>query len=326
MMLNLERMLRRSRATIEDVECFYYDPKLPVQKGGLAKHPCLDKLWFGERDDDLVSRLQQIEQFQDVKGLVEELNKMQVLWETGVRAPLDERVKYVRVGGRRYPVYRCGGTQVADPQSMQDVLKLAQDLTRTIRTIHNKHHVLWNIHPETIYHNPQTNNYMFGPNIIPYIRKAAFPQPDEKPTPLLMGSTIPSPFQILIDMLASRYENEEMEYTEFKEKFTFFWGRMLPNEYKHTLDVCQLYHSLKNGTTHYIDNLLCKWCIIHKRKIQKNPTMLVRPNMFYMVDWFAFGITLDAFIERVMKKQASATPPQTVVDAIIVCIQGKSPE
>lgn len=333
-------MLRRVRTDASKVICFYYDQTRDeegTQPKGLVTHPCPEKLWFAERDDDLNQRAT-AEDYHTIKGLVIELGKMQALREMFAQErqhlykhlPLDTRIKYVNAGNRRYPVYCCGGSKVLDPESMTEVSRVATGMGQVIDVIHKGGYLIWNLHPKMIY---KGEDAMLGPSTLLTMRKVGFPEPLERGAPapsILLGCTIASPYQVLLDMLGSKYEKEEIEYNEFKQKFTHFWGRVLPPEYRHVPDVCQLYHSMKQGSTEYIDAILCKWCTIKtdtmgRKIIVKDPSAILKPSMLYGVDWFAFGITLDAYVELVMEKQPDASPPQSIVDMIHLCIYGENP-
>ena len=351
-MLSLDRMLRRVRASIEDIECYNYDQTKTT--GGIVKHKAQDKLWFAERDDDITSRVDTgvEDEYFTVRGLVTELGKMQALHDIFARArdkatksllkylPLDPSIKYVSAGGRRYPVYNCGGARVLEPRNMQEVVKIGGDVTLLLDRIHKSGFLIWNIHPRLFYRGTVDDkedslSFLLGPAITLSLTKSQFPEPDKKTgmaPSIIIGSTIPSPFQVLVDILSSKYEKDEIEYDEFKQKFAHFWGRVLPPDYRHVPDVCQLYHSMANGSTEYIDTIICKWCrlkndVVDKRRryVLKDPNNLLKAGLLTTIDWFAFGITLDTFMEMVMEKDTHATPPQSLVSMIQKTIYGDHP-
>jgi hypothetical protein len=345
-MLSLDRMLRRVRASTKDIECYNYDHTKTL--GGISQHKAQEKLWFAERDDDITSRTEDEDEYYTVRGLVTELGKMQTLHDAFTRSqddaaksllkylPMDSHIKYVSAGGRRYPVYNCGGARVLEATTMQEVLKMGEAVTLLLDKIHQSGFLVWNIHPRLFYRpdleEAGQDSFILGPAITVSLTKAQFPEPDKKTgmaPSIIIGSTIPSPFQVLVDMLSSKYEKDEIEYHEFKQKFAHFWGRVLPPEYRHVPDVCQLYHSMMHGSTEYIDTIICKWCRVKeeaaRRYIIKDPTHLLKPGLLSTVDWFALGITLDGFMEQVMEKDNNASPPQSLVHMIQKTIYGEHP-
>jgi len=343
-MLSLDRMLRRVRADINDVQCFYYN-QTKREQGGLTAHGDPTKLWFAERDDDIVSKLNITDDdYHTVRGLVAELTKMQALHDMFFKSkpanlqsfiPLDHHIKYVHAGGRRYPVYLCGGAKCFEPANMTEVTRLAHDLVQVIDQVHKAGYLIWNITPKLLYRRADAKGLaMLGPAVTLFMNKAHFPATDPKTgaaPSIIIGSSIPSPYQVLMDMLSSKYEKDEIEYDEFKLRFLHFWGRVLPPEYRHVPDVCQLYHSMKNGSTQFIDTMICKWCRItsdpktKKHLVAKDPSSLLKPGLLPSIDWFAFAITIDAMIEMVMDKDTNAAPAQSVVDMIQKGIYGEHP-
>lgn len=306
-MLSLDKLGRRTRTRLEDVDCFCYDDS--VTKGGLISHPHKERLWFAERDD--------------VKGLVEELGKMDILRRhIPDYVSLDDRVKYVRIGEGRYPVYLCGGTKVAQPVCIREVKEIADRLCQALQIMHRQGWVMWNICPRAIYQPP----YRIGPTCAVAMRKAAF---EGIKGSIILGSSIPSPYQVLLDMLSSKFEAMEIPFEEFKKKFVFFWGRVLPPDFRHVPDVCQLYHSMKNGSTDYVDSILCKWCKIEqkagKQYIIKDPTNLLKPSMMSCIDWFGLGITLDTYLDQIIENDPSVTTPDDLISLIQTCISMEEP-
>ena len=306
-MLSIDRLCRRTRTPLDQVECFCYDDT--VIKGGLTDHPMKDRLWFAERDD--------------IKGLVDELAKMDILRKTiPDYVALDNDIKYVRIGETRYPTYLCGGTRMAQPVCIREIMDIADRMCVALDSIHRCGWVMWNICPRVIYQPP----YRIGPTCAIAMRKANF---EGIKGSIILGSSIPSPYQVLLDMLSSKFEASEVPFEEFKKKFVFFWGRVLPPDYRHVPDVCQLYHSMKNGSTDYVDSILCKWCKIEekggKQFVVKDPTNLLKPSMMFGVDWFGLGITLDFYIDQIMEKEPNISPPDDLINIIQTCISMDAP-
>ena len=340
----LDRALRRARTPLSEVECFTYDGKSCI--GTLTCHHMPEALYVADRDNEQLDppKAQQpgfsnthigfsnthmnlsTGQGNTVIEMVTELEKMSVLHRAcPVVAPLDPITRYVRIGPRRYPLYLCGGDMLAAPSSMAEVMDIARTLSRAIRSVHDAGYVLWNISPRSIYYGPggggkNNKQVKLGPNIVIPMRKQSFA--DFRGS-VILGSTIVSPIQVLIDMLASRYEQDLVPFSEFKAKFSGFWPRTLPKEFRHVPDIVSCYHSMKDGSTEYLDHLFCRWLTVKAEKkkterfIVKDPATLLKPAVLCCVDWFALGVTLDGYVEALLEKEA---PPKALTEAICTMV------
>lgn len=301
MLTTLDRALRRARASLTEVECFNYDGTSCI--GGLVGHPRIEALYVAERNEG------------EIIDMVAELEKMAVLRRMCPEvAPLDPTTRYIRIGQKRFPLYLCGGDQVACPTTMAQVLDIARVLSQALRSLHEVGYVLWNLSPRSIYYGDNGSSPRFGPACLISMRKQNF---KDFKTSIIHGSTIVSPMQILLDMLSSRFEAETIPFADFKANFSKFWHRVLHPEFRHVPDVVSCYHSLKDGSTDYLDHLLCRWLTISTEKnvrvIVKDPTPLLKPAILCCVDWFALGITLDGYVEALLEKES---PPKDLTDAI----------
>jgi hypothetical protein len=342
----LDRALRRARTPLSEVECFTYDGKSCV--GTLTSHHMPEALYVADRENEHLEPPKLLPGFSNsnrntsnlekeqgntntntntVIEMVTELEKMSILHRAcPTVAPLDPITRYVRIGVRRYPLYLCGGDVLATPTTMAEVMDIAKTLSHTIKRVHDAGYVLWNISHRSIYYGHLTGGkskqVKLGPNIVIPMRKQSFA--DFKGS-VILGSTIVSPIQVLIDMLSSRYEQDLVPFSEFKAKFSGFWPRTIHKDFRHVPDIVSCYHSMKDGSTEYLDHLFCRWLTIKTEKnarfVVKDPGALLKPAVLRCVDWFALGVTLDGYVEALLEKEA---PPKALTEAIytmVVCME-----
>jgi hypothetical protein len=297
-MFSLERILRRTRGAPKDIKAIFYDGTTKT----LADHPDPTILSFAERNEEFITQ-------SGKPSMVDvELDKMQAVHDI-MAPPLDKHVKYIIADRRRFPVYILHPKFV--PGDMSSIATVSANFASTIEAMHKREWVIWNIHDKAM------SDKGFTPQIILNVH----PINAQRTQSIIMGSSIVSPYQVLHDILSSRYECDEIPYDTFKTKFAHFWGRVLPVEYRHVPDVCQFYHEMYNPDNtngDYIDTIIKRWCIINKDDIVlKDPKKLVEdPQLFYKVDWFAFAMVLDGWIEQVVEKDPSASPPPEVLELI----------
>lgn len=289
-MYSLDRMLKRTRGALKDIKTVHYDGTNQT----LDTHPDPTILAFSERTDKPELELKRM---QDIHDLLtpDIINNM----------PLDHHVKCVIADKRIFPVYISKPQFV--PHDMVAIANAASSLSSVIQAMHERGWVLWNIYEKAIC----TGN-VFAPQIIFSARPIDAPRTNS----IIMGSTIVSPYQVLCDILSSKYECEEIPYDTFKTRFTHFWGRVLPPEHRHIPDVCQFYHEMHRADSDqdYVDALIKRWCVIKDGQVIKDPSKLLNDSeMLFKVDWFAFAMVLDTWMEQVMERDPSASPTPDIM-------------
>ncbi len=323
-MLNVERLLKRLRAKEEDVECFHYDGT--VKKGIRVGAPEFRRFMFFDAWEKGLSTAEN----QLKKGVAKEMDRNAMLHRIATNAgcvsglPLDGRtnVKYLLVGGYRFPVYACGEGVPAAPTSMTALLALSNQITPVVKALHDAGFVLWDMNSRAILQHGGGGEFMLSPMAIANMRPATF----QGLTSIIKGCTIISPYQIMLDMLCSKYEQAENEIGEFKEKMVKFWTAILVPESKHTPEVCRFYQSLHQGSVDYLDTIICRWCKTrrddphNKTYVIKDPKKLLNPVLFKCIDWFAFGVVLDELLEKLLDKDPRLNPPDSFTKTIYDCL------
>lgn len=290
-MYSLDRMLKRTRSSPKDIKTIHYDGTTQT----LDAHHDPSILSFSERTDNPEQELQRM---QDIHDLLTPniINNM----------PLDPHIKCVVADKRIFPVYILNTPFV--PTDMAAISQTAAAISSVIETIHEKGWVLWNIHEKAI-----CINDAFSPQIIFSARQISAPRTNS----IIMGSTIVSPYQVLCDILSSKYECDEIPYETFKTRFMHFWGRVLPPPYRHVPDVCQFYYEMYHSSSNnddYVDSFIKRWCVISDGQVIKDPSKLLNDSeMLFKVDWFAFVMVLDMWIEQVVERDPSASPTPDIM-------------
>jgi hypothetical protein len=308
-MLSLERILKRTRGSPKDIKAVFYDGTTKT----LADHPAPQTLSFSERNEEIITPSGnpnkvdlELEKMQDIHDILRSHGEEDLIQYS----PLDTLVKYIIADKRRFPVYITRPLFI--PEDMADIAKTARALSSVICAMHKKGWVLFNIHGKSI------NRVAFSPQII----LNAHPIDTERNQSIIMGSTIVSPYQVLHDILSSKYECDEIPYDTFKTKFSHFWGRVLPVDYRHVPDVCQFYHEMQMQNynemqkTDYIDVIIERCCVIKDdgNMVLKDPKKLVDDKeLLFKVDWFAFAMVMDGWIEQVVERDPSASPTPEIL-------------
>ena len=323
-MLNLEKLLKRLRAGDDDVECFHYNGHVTKC---ILKQPDVKTFMFYDAWCKGISNA--TEQLRDVANELER-NKLfhQVTANVG-GLPLHDSIKYILVKGYRFPLYVCGESATANPQSLDEMDDMISQIAATMKALHDAGFVVWDFNPKSILQlmwadptSTSTKIYIMAPSVLNNIRLASF----KNMTSIIQGCTIISPYQILLDMLCSKFEHAENEMNEFKIKMMKFWSMILKQEYKHVPDVCQFYQSLHKGSSDYVDTILCRWCKLrqdsnlNKTYVVKDPRLLLKTDLFRCMDWFAFGVTIDELLEKILEKDPKMSPRKELTQTIYDCL------
>lgn len=240
--------------------------------------------------------------------------------------PIDHEYKYGIFRSIRFPVYACGNTAIAYPMSITDIQCLADTICKALSAIHDAGYIVWNMTPVSILefkHDTTFKRHILSPYAILSLK----PMSVLKELRTIMdGCTIISPYQVLVDMMNSKYESDEVELNEFKTKMKEFWTMVLHKNFKHVPDVCQFYHSQKSGMSDYLDTIIFRFCKTrrdpehNKTFVIKDPNDLTRPILLKCIDWFALGVIIDSYLELLIQKDPMLTPPLKLTKLIQDCL------
>lgn len=184
---------------------------------------------------------------------------------------------------------------------INNVIKLFYPL---IQNIHRNRFIHYNICNESLL----TANSTFNNTIIPSLQVSnkitSFTTLFSKSP--IRGSVIISPIQVIIEMMHSRVESNEIPITEFKLKFIKFYNTVAERNknvcyntifpFKNILDLCQYYFGISYGAIDYIDYIIHKLCVVKDKHIVKCYSKAVYYKTY--IDWFGFGLVLHSLISN----------------------------
>lgn len=321
-MLSLEKLLKRLRAGEEEVECFHFDGSvtpLVTRPKNDTRHFMFNDPW--NRGPALPAAKDQLI---DVAG---ELERNNFLWKATQSVgglPLHDTIKYILVKEYRFPLYFCGEGVPAHPRTMDELEDMALQIAATTKALHDAGFIIWDLHPKAILEMTVCDEklYMLSPATCMNVRTQAM----KTLKSFINGCTIVSPYQIMADILCSKFEVEDNELPDFKAKMVKFWGIVLKPEYKHVPELCKFYQSAHQGPVDYFDMVVCRWCKTrrderyNKTFVIKDPLPLLKPMLFRCIDWFAFGVTMDEFLEKQISSSPTKVPPPHITKAIHDCL------
>lgn len=112
-------------------------------------------------------------------------------------------------------------------------------------------------------------------------------------------SLIPSPVQVIIDMLSSTLEKEVIDYTDFKLKFVKYWDHLLPAGLKQQIPrwVCAAF-SASAGCVNYLDHVVNRYCVIEQDVTDGRTVVRKTPSkaMGYLHDIDVFALCVSVFM------------------------------
>lgn len=345
-MLSLDKVLKRLRANVHDVECFHYN-------GSVTKHierePDIETFAFPDVWAHGIGNANQ-----QLAAVTKDLDRNTLLHKATQHVgglPLHDSIKYILVHEYRFPLYISGESECAQPSTLEELDDLASQMAATMKALHDAGYVIWNFQPRGMLQimwkattddanlevswngegDPPSSNpmkiYILSPLALANIRLATF----KNLTNIINGCTIVSPYQIILDISCSKFENEETELNEFKTKMLKFWSMVLTASYKLVPDICQLYQSRHQGSSNYLDAVICRWCqtkrddTMNKTYFVKDPSKLFKNALFQCVDWFAFGVVMDEFLHKIMSRD-SPTVPESLSKMIYTCLSMDEPQ
>lgn len=301
-MFTLDKLLKRHRVGLEDVE--YVTFQGGIQGGIQGSNP--ENIYCLEQPGNVTNKTLQH-------------NMLTLHTVNDPTFPLHPSVWRILIGGSSYIVFHMTSTSVLIPSTFDQVYDLGVRLIKSASGLHASGYVIKDLMPHMM-----MDGGCFGSAIAHTMCKAIF---NDKS--IILGTTFISPFQVLWDMLNSKYEKDEIEYVDFKEKLMMFWCRVLKKEYKYIPDVCQFYYGMKTGLD-YMDYVICKWCVIKKKRgktfVVKDNKHVMEPSYIYGIDWFCLGIMLDRYIETIVEKNESLDPPANLTQLVYKCLVMECPE
>jgi hypothetical protein len=221
-------------------------------------------------------------------------------------------VCYINCNGIRYRVYACGKYGILpDDMRMDDIEKMVKTIGGVLMQWHENNILHFDMNPQSILVNLQGEYAIWEYSHIRSVNTFKEHNP-------IIGSTIASPLQIILEMLNSKVEANMIDFDDFKTKMRNFYMRMMHPGFKDVLDVCQRYYGLVNGAQDYVDYIINKFTVFENGKINK----LASPSkaLIYIkdIDWFSFGLMCHKKI--IASSDMTKAPSQWLINFITSCL------
>lgn len=298
-MIPLEKLLKRTRTNISQLESQQYD-----NADVCYKDNDIEKLYFIEHYSTDTKNLNLKKELE----LMSYLHRLNVkLCEGGresiIKLPVHRSIKTVTANDRLYTVYELEGIETYIPNNLKEVCIFYDNIVNLISLVHDSKYYISNLVEGLFISSNEAISVSVSPAIIHYLKTADFVHKKS----IIIGTNFISPFQILWDIHNSKFQSEEVEYNEFKNNFLMFWKRLLKENSFNIPEVCQSYYSKFNGGKDYIDFILVKWCKIQKKNgktyIKKDPSLVSHPQYLFGIDWFCLGILLNKYVEHISESE-----------------------
>ena len=221
-------------------------------------------------------------------------------------------VCYINCNGIRYRVYACGKYGILpDDMRIDDIEKMVKIIGGVLMQWHENNILHFDMNPQSILVNLQGEYAIWEYSHIRSVNTFKEHNP-------IIGSTIASPLQIILEMLNSKVEANMIDFDDFKTKMRNFYMRMMHPGFKDVFDVCQRYYGLVNGAQDYVDYIIKKFTVFENGKINK----LASPSkaLIYIkdIDWFSFGLMCHKKI--IVSSDMTKPPSQWLINFITSCL------
>ena len=245
-----------------------------------------------------------------------------------IEYPVHPYVRAVHFMGRIYLAFKMESLIQFRPKSLSHVYEFVNRCKKSLNDIHSHNLYVSNIAPASIlWDGNDINTLSFSSNLPQQMKKAVF----QNQKSIIIGTQCISPYQIIWDMMHSKYELDDIEYTEFKRKLKMFWENTVKAEFCLVPSLCQSIYGKHTGQN-YLDYVIKKWCVIKqedgKTYIHKSTSKVTPVDNLYMIDWFCLGVQIVRYLEILnndVKKTTSATDyfqgyPKDLMNLIYKCI------
>lgn len=300
-MIPYEKLVKRTRRGINDFEKTYFNNIVCDKKD----EDCKDLFFIEHFNANNPVVLNEIKRMDYVYTLSKLLLKSPEISQD-IRLPTDECLKTVIANDRLYTVYFLFGTEPYIPKNLKDIYDFSKNITMIIEKVHENRKYISNI-VDGLFLTHDNTKVSISPAIVHCLKTADY---TEKKS-IILGSEFVSPYQIIWDILNSKYQPAEVEYNEFKQNMLNFWQRILKTDNRKIPEVCQTYYSRLKGGQDYIDYCINRWCVVKtinkKQHVLKDASKVNNVSFLYTIDWFSLGILLNKYIEVICESSNSNT-------------------
>jgi len=224
-----------------------------------------------------------------------------------IEYPVHPYIRAVHSMGRVYVALDMAFMTLFRPKSLSHVYAFVQKSKKSLNDIHGLKLYISNITPTLfLWNEKDIDTLAFSADLLHNLKRTSLVSKKS----IIIGTQCISPYQVLWDMMHSKYERDEIEYPEFKRKLKVFWESIMKADFALVPGLCQTIYGKKTGLN-YLDFVINKWCDVKqingKAHVIKSTRKILPTENLYMIDWFCLGIQIVRYLEILRNEARNGT-------------------